>query len=335
MKVLITGSAGFIGFHLANLLLKSGFKVCGYDGLTPYYDIKLKKKRNEILSQHSNFESVEGMLEDKNLLEKIFDDYHPDIIVHLAAQAGVRYSLENPRSYIDSNIVGTFNIMEMAKKLKIKHLLMASTSSVYGSNTDMPFKETSKADTQLTIYAATKKANESMAHSYAHLWSIPTTMFRFFTVYGPWGRPDMALFKFVSAILEDRPIEIYNNGEMYRDFTYVEDLVISIKKLIDAPPVAIKDDLIQSTEISSFEPPFRIVNIGNSKKIKLLDFIDAVEATLQKKAIRKYMPMQKGDVPETLADTSLLYKLIGYHPETDYRDGINLFVKWYRNYYNK
>mgnify|MGYP001358859453 CR=1 FL=1 len=228
MKVFLTGSAGFIGFHLVDLLLKENFKVFGYDGMTDYYDVNLKKKRNSILLKNQNFKFYLGMLEDQNKLEQLFDDCQPDIVIHLAAQAGVRYSLENPRSYINSNIVGTFNVMEVAKKYEVKHLLMASTSSVYGSNTNMPFKETSKADTQLTIYAATKKANESMAHSYSHLWNLPTTMFRFFTVYGPWGRPDMALFKFVSAIIEDRPIEVFNKGEMYRDFTYVEDLVLAI-----------------------------------------------------------------------------------------------------------
>ena len=334
MKVFLTGSAGFIGFHLVDLLLKENFKVFGYDGMTDYYDVNLKKKRNSILLKNQNFKFYLGMLEDQNKLEQLFDDCQPDIVIHLAAQAGVRYSLENPRSYINSNIVGTFNVMEVAKKYEVKHLLMASTSSVYGSNTNMPFKETSKADTQLTIYAATKKANESMAHSYSHLWNLPTTMFRFFTVYGPWGRPDMALFKFVSAIIEDRPIEVFNKGEMYRDFTYVEDLVLAIRKLIDVAPVKIKKNSIETKNSLKSKPPFRIVNIGNSNKIKLLDFINAIEEILEKKAIRKYMPIQKGDVPETWADTSLLYDLIGYYPRTDFRDGISKFINWYRDYYN-
>ncbi len=334
MKILITGTAGFIGFHLANLLLNEGFHVSGYDGLTSYYDVNLKIKRNEILSHNTKFSFTKGMLEDQNKLEKLFNDYQPEIIIHLAAQAGVRYSLENPRSYIDSNIIGTFNVIELAKKYRVKHLLMASTSSVYGSNIDMPFRETSKSDTQLTIYAATKKANENMAHSYSHLWNIPTTMFRFFTVYGPWGRPDMALFKFVSAILEERPIEIYNQGEMYRDFTYVDDLVLAIRKLIDVPPVRTNEDEIKINDSISPVAPFRIVNIGNSKKIKLLDFIDAIEKKLQKNAIRIYMPIQKGDVPETLADVSLLKDLTGYLPKTDFKDGIAIFIEWYREYYN-
>ena len=334
MKIFITGTAGFIGFHLANLLLKEGFQVSGYDGLTSYYDVNLKKKRNNILLQNSNYFFTCGMLEDETKIEKIFFEFKPDIVIHLAAQAGVRYSLENPRSYLDSNIIGTFNIMEMAKKFEVRHLLMASTSSVYGANTDMPFRENSKSDTQLTIYAATKKATESMAHSYAHLWKLPITMFRFFTVYGPWGRPDMALFKFVSAILEERPIDIYNQGEMYRDFTYVEDLVLAIRKLINVTPDQTKEKLIQTNDSISSVAPYRIVNIGNSKKIKLLDFIEAIEKNLKKKAIRNYLPMQKGDVPETLADTNLLRSLIDYQPNTNFHEGIKSFIEWYREYYN-
>lgn len=333
MKVLITGTAGFIGFHLTNLLLKEGHKVIGYDGITTYYDINLKKDRNKILNQNKNFSFTHGMLEDEIKLEKLFDQNHPDVVIHLAAQAGVRYSLENPRSYINSNIIGTFNIMEMAKNYNIKHLLMASTSSVYGSNTEMPFQEISKADTQLTIYAATKKANENMAHSYSHLWGIPTTIFRFFTVYGPWGRPDMALYKFVSAILENKPIKIYNKGEMFRDFTYVDDLVLSIRNLINIIPTQLTKASKKSNDSLSRVAPFRVINIGSSKKIKLLDFIEAIEKSLQKKAIRKYMPMQKGDVPETWADNSLLNSLTGYSPNTDLYEGVDQFVKWYRNYY--
>ena len=333
MKIFVTGTSGFIGFHLANLLLKEGFQVFGYDGLTPYYDINLKKKRNDILIKYPKFSFNQGMLEDQKNLEQLFDKYQPEFIVHLAAQAGVRYSLENPRSYLDSNIIGTFNVMEMAKKYQVRHILMASTSSVYGSNTDMPFVETSKADTQLTIYAATKKATESMAHAYAHLWNLPTTMVRFFTVYGPWGRPDMALYKFVSAILDDKPIDIFNQGKMYRDFTYIDDLVLSIRKLINVVPHLQKERQVKTRDSLSEAAPFRIVNIGNSKKIKLLDFIEAIENVLQKKAIRNYMPIQKGDVPETWSDTSLLDTLIDYHPETDFKEGITKFIEWYKNYY--
>ena len=256
-----------------------------------------------------------------------------DVIVHLAAQAGVRYSIENPKAYIDANILGTFNILEASKRLGVGHLLMASTSSVYGANLDMPFREIDSTDTPLTLYAATKKANESMAHSYAHLWNIPITMFRFFTVYGPWGRPDMALFKFVAAILEQKPIDIYNNGKMYRDFTYVEDLVKAISLLMKANPNEKNLKVTEGDSLSSVAP-FRVLNIGNSDKVMLLDFIDAIEEILKIKAVRNYMPMQMGDVHATWADTSLLKELIGFIPQTNYRDGIEKFISWYRNYYN-
>lgn len=333
-KVLITGTAGFIGFHLANILLSEGFRVHGYDGMTDYYDVTLKKRRHAMLLQNSSFSATVGMLEDQHTFDTVADEFEPDIIVHLAAQAGVRYSLENPRAYLNSNIIGTFNVMEAARRHEVKHLLMASTSSVYGANTDMPFIETEKADTQLTIYAATKKANESMAHSYAHLWNLPTTMFRFFTVYGTWGRPDLALYKFVSAIIEDRPIDIYNHGDMYRDFTYVEDLVCGIRLLIDVVPERPVDGIVPEGDSLSPVAPYRVVNIGNSDKVKLLDFIDVVEDVLGKKAIRNYMPMQTGDVPATWANASLLESLTGYRPQTDFRDGITRFVDWYRDYYN-
>ncbi len=333
MKVLITGTAGFIGFHLAKLILNQGFKVQGYDGMTDYYDVNLKQERHKILLKDPNFAATEGMLEDNDRLSSIANEFQPDVIVHLAAQAGVRYSLENPRAYINSNIIGTFNVMEIARKLKVKHLLMSSSSSVYGANSKMPFSEIEKADTQLTIYAATKKANESMAHSYSYLWKIPTTMFRFFTVYGPWGRPDMALFKFVKAIINNKPIDIYNNGEMYRDFTYVDDLVRSIHSLIDIIPKISSDNLSVKDSLSSVAP-FRIVNIGNSNKVKLLDFIDVIEKILDKKAIRNYMPQQNGDVTATWADASLLKDLTGHKSQTNFNDGITHFVKWYREYYD-
>jgi len=334
-RVLITGTAGFIGFHLAKLLLAEGFRVQGYDGMTDYYDVSLKQRRHAMLLQNANFSAVEGMLEDQVRFDTLADDFRPDVIVHLAAQAGVRYSLENPRAYLDANVIGTFNVMEAARRLGVQHLLMASTSSVYGANTEMPFTETEKADTQLTIYAATKKANESMAHAYAHLWNLPTTMFRFFTVYGTWGRPDLALYKFVDAILDDRPIDIYNHGDMYRDFTYVDDLVRGIRLLIDAVPERPEDGVVPECDSLSPVAPFRIVNIGNSDKVRLLDFVDAIEESLGKKAIRNYMPMQMGDVPATWADATLLQRLTGYRPQTDFRDGIARFVEWFRDYYGK
>ena len=268
-KVLITGTAGFIGFHLAKLLLAEGFRVHGYDGMTNYYDVKLKQRRHQMLLQSPNFSMTEGMLEDQIKFDTLADEFQPDVIIHLAGQAGVRYSLENPRSYLDSNVIGTFNVMEAARRLKVKHLMMASTSSVYGANDEMPYSETHKADTQMSFYAATKKASESMGHAYAHIYDLPTTMFRFFTVYGPWGRPDMALYKFVDAILDGRPIDIYNNGDMYRDFTYVDDLVRGIRLLIDAVPLRPKDGITPEGDSLSPVAPYRIVNVGNSDKVKL------------------------------------------------------------------
>lgn len=335
-KVFITGTAGFIGFHLAKLLLSEGFTVYGYDGMTDYYDVRLKKRRHAMLLQNDSFSVTEGMLEDQELIDETINRFQPDVIVHLAAQAGVRYSLENPRAYLDANVIGTFNVMEAARRLQVSHLLMASTSSVYGANDVMPFTETEKADTQLTIYAATKKANESMAHAYAHLWDLPTTMFRFFTVYGPWGRPDLALYKFVDAILEGRPIDIYNNGDMYRDFTYVDDLVRAIRLLIEtAPPLPSGRTELPAFDSISPVAPFRVVNIGNSDKVRLLDFVEAIEEALGKKAIRNYMPMQMGDVPATWADATLLQHLTGYRPQTDFKDGIDRFVSWFKDYYDK
>jgi UDP-glucuronate 4-epimerase len=335
-KVLITGTAGFIGFHLAQLLLAEGFRVHGYDGMTDYYDVTLKHRRHAMLLQNPTFSATEGMLEDQAKFDKLTEEFQPDIIVHLAAQAGVRYSLENPRAYLDSNIIGTFNVMESARKLEVEHLLMASTSSVYGANDEMPFNELEKCETQLTFYAATKKANENMAHSYAHLWNLPTTMFRFFTVYGTYGRPDLALFKFVDAILDGRPIDIYNHGEMYRDFTYVTDLVRAIRLLIDAVPKrpARQQDIYEGDSLSPVAP-YRVVNIGNSDKVRLLDFIDAIEKELGQKAIRNYMEMQKGDVPATWANADLLQRLTGFKPQTDIKVGIKQFVAWYRDYYDK
>ena len=333
-KVMVTGSAGFIGYHLSKLLLSEGFSVLGIDGMTDYYDVALKQRRHSMLLQDKNFAAKEFLIEDQTALEQAAEQFEPDVIIHLAAQAGVRYSLENPRAYVDTNLTGTFNVMEIARQHEVKHLMMASTSSVYGANVELPYQETDKADLPLTIYAATKKANEGMSHAYAHLWNLPTTMFRFFTVYGSWGRPDMALFKFVSAILDGRPIDIYNNGDMFRDFTHVSDLVRGIRLLIDCAPVRPGTDADISTS-DSLSPvaPWRVVNIGNSDKVRLLDFVDAIEECLGKKANRNYLPMQKGDVPATWANADLLRVLTGYKPKTDIRDGIREFVDWYRDYY--
>ena len=335
-KVFITGTAGFIGYHLAKLLLDEGFTVHGYDGMTDYYDVQLKHRRHAMLHQSPTFNATIGMLENHPLLDETIDQFAPDVIIHLAAQAGVRYSLENPRAYVDSNVVGTFNVMEAARRNAVQHLLMASTSSIYGANEKMPFAETDKADGALTIYAATKKATESMSHAYAHLWNLPITMFRFFTVYGTWGRPDLAYFKFVDAILNDRPIDIYNHGDMWRDFTSVDDLVRAIRLLIDVPPVRpLPGETVPEDDSLSPNAPWRVVNIGNSDKVRLLDFVEVIEDVLGKKAIRNYMPMQMGDVPATWADAGLLHRLTGYRPQTNLRDGMVKFVAWYREYYGK
>ena len=335
-RIFITGTAGFIGYHLAQALLAAGHTVHGYDGMTDYYDPALKQARRDLLLAQAGFSDTVAMLEDTDAFDAAVDAFQPRVIVHLAAQAGVRYSLEAPRTYIDSNVTGTFNVIEAARRHAVAHLLMASTSSVYGANTDMPYAETMKADTQLTIYAATKKAGEAMGHAYAHLWGLPTTMFRFFTVYGPWGRPDMALFKFTDAILAGRPIDIYNHGDMFRDFTYVDDLVRAIALLIDVPPVRPDgpDDIAANDSLSPVAP-WRVVNIGNSQKVRLLDFVDALEAELGIPAARNMMEMQKGDVPATWADASLLHDLTGYRPQTDIRDGIARFVSWFRAYYGR
>ncbi len=331
MKILVTGAAGFIGMHVARLLLDRGDEIVGIDNLNDYYDPKLKLARLDNLKPYTGFHFTRLDIADAPALAALFAAEKFERVVHLAAQAGVRYSIDNPRAYIDANVVGTFNVMEVARAAGVRHLLMASTSSIYGANEDMPYAETHKADTQMSFYAATKKANEAMGHAWAHIHKLPVTMFRFFTVYGPWGRPDMALFKFTRGILDGQPIDVYNHGNMWRDFTYVADLVRGIRLLIDAVPGG-AETAVPGDSLSPVAP-YRIVNIGNSNKVRLEDFIDAIEAATGRKAIRNYMDIQPGDVPATWADAELLRNLTGYSPQTDVREGVARFVSWYRDYY--
>jgi UDP-glucuronate 4-epimerase len=335
MKIFITGTAGFIGFSLAKSLLEKNHTVYGYDGITNYYDVKLKDSRNKILKKYKKYSFTKGMLENKSLLNNTIVKFKPEIIIHLAAQAGVRYSIDKPRTYLSSNIMGTYNVIELAHKVKVKHLMIASSSSVYGANKKTPYSENDSVKLQMSIYASTKLATESIAHSYSNVWGIPTTVLRFFTVYGPWGRPDMALFKFTKSILKGKKIDIYNKGKLYRDFTYIDDIVTGVSSLIKKIPIYNKNSNLNKLDSLSSVAPFRIINIGNSKKIKLLDFIKAIEVSLDKKALRNYMPMQKGDVFMTLANTKLLKKITGITPKTNYKEGVKKFVKWYLDYYRK
>lgn len=327
MRVFVTGAAGFIGFHIARRLLGRGYRVDGYDGLTPYYDPRLKEARRAILLETCGYRDTVAMLEDMPALTRAGRECAPDVIIHLAAQAGVRYSLQNPRAYVDANLVGTFNVMELARILQPRHLLIASTSSVYGANPNVPFRESDRTDHPLTFYAASKKAGEVMAHSYAHLWSIPTTMFRFFTVYGPWGRPDMAPMKFVDAIENGRTIDIHNHGAMSRDFTYIDDLVEAVTRLIDCVPARGAGD-----ESTSPVAPFRIVNIGRGAPVALEDFVETIEKALGKAARRNYLDRQPGEALRTFASADLLERLTGYRPQTPLEDGVAALVAWYRDY---
>lgn len=331
MKVLVTGHAGFIGFHLCRRLIADGHLVSGIDAMVPYYDVRLKQRRVEILARSNAFRGHEVNLVDMERTRAVILDEEPDVIIHLAAQAGVRYALENPRSYIESNVVGTYNIIEICRERAVKHLMLASTSSVYGANPDVPFRETDMTDHPLTIYSASKKATELVAHSYAHLWNIPTTAFRFFTVYGPWGRPDMALFKFVDAMLKGEPIDVYNHGKMERDFTYIDDLVEGIVRLIPAAPV--RGEPVAEFDSLSPVAPFRVVNIGNGQPVTLTAFIEAIERSLGREAVRNYMDMQPGDVPRTFASADLLAALTGFRPNTPVEEGVEAFVAWFREYY--
>ena len=330
MRVLVTGSAGFIGYHLCELLLAEGAEVIGLDAHDAYYDPALKEAREARLRAHPGFTPIRARVEDAGVLAGLFASHKPDIVVHLAAQAGVRYSIENPRAYLESNLIGTFELLEAARAHPPRHLLLASTSSAYGANTEMPYRETDKADAQMSFYAATKKSTEAMAHSYAHLFHLPVTMFRFFTVYGPWGRPDMAPWLFTSAIVAGQPIKVFNHGDMRRDFTYVTDLVRAIRLLMDAAP---GDTPVGPEDSLSPAAPFRVVNIGNGAPVELLDFIAAIEAATGKPAIKQMLPMQPGDVPATWADTALLSHLTGYAPQTPVQKGVAEYVDWFRSYY--
>ncbi|WP_204112672.1 NAD-dependent epimerase/dehydratase family protein [Shimia biformata] len=332
---LVTGSSGFIGFFTAKALLDAGWRVIGLDCLSDYYDVALKERRRTMLLQNEGFRDVTARLEDPGLLMRLFEEHQPDVVIHLAAQAGVRFSIEAPRSYLESNLIGTFELLEAARAFPPRHLLMASTSSVYGANSEMPYAETHQTDHQMSFYAATKKANEAMAHSYAHLYHLPITMFRFFTVYGPWGRPDMAPYLFTSAILKGEPIKVFNFGDMQRDFTFVDDLVAGIVALIHAVPPQPGDRSEPAPAFDSLSPvaPWRVVNIGNGEPVPLLEFIAAIETATGLSAQKDLMPMQPGDVEATWAEARLLEHLTGVRPQTSVQNGMSAYVTWFRDYY--
>jgi UDP-glucuronate 4-epimerase len=332
MHFFVTGAAGFIGFHLTRRLLAEGHTITAIDGMTPYYEVNLKRARLALLERTNAFSFHELMLEDFLNLRNAAEATKPDVIVHLAAQAGVRYSLENPRSYADSNLIGSFNVLEIARLLAPQHLLIASTSSVYGANRELPFRETDATDHPTTFYAATKKASEDMAHSYAHLWGVATTVFRFFTVYGPWGRPDMALFKFVKAALEGGTIDVHGHGLMRRDFTYVDDLVEAIVRLVDKPPTA--GAPIGTADSLSPAAPYRVVNIGSGSPIKLSSFIQEIERAVGRPVAQRMIDMQPGEIDATWASSNLLEALTEYAPGTPLSEGVAAFVQWYISYYD-
>lgn len=332
-KILVTGCAGFIGFHLTKRLLSDGCEVVGLDNLNNYYDVTLKEARLAQLEENSNFNFYRAALEDQEVIDEIFSRNSISIVVNLAAQAGVRYSLKNPRAYIDSNIVGFLNILEACRYHNVEHLIYASSSSVYGANTKMPFSVHDNVDHPVSLYAATKKANELMAHTYSHLYGLPTTGLRFFTVYGPWGRPDMALFIFTRAILAGKPIKVFNYGRMKRDFTYIDDIVEGVVRLLDQKPQPDPNWDPANPDPGSSAAPYRLYNIGNNQPVELSRFIAALEAALGREAQKEYLPLQAGDVPETYADIQDLFTAVGFRPTTTIETGIARFVAWYKEFY--
>ena len=331
--ILVTGAAGFIGFHLSRRLLEEGFPVIGVDSLNDYYDVSLKHSRLAILKEAANFEFYHQKLEEYDALAEVFEKNKIKIVINLAAQAGVRYSLTHPHAYINANITGFLNVLEACRHFDIEHLIYASSSSIYGANTSMPFSVGDTVDHPLSLYAATKKSNELMAHTYASSFGLPVTGLRFFTVFGPWGRPDMALFLFTKAILEDKPIDVFNNGKMKRDFTYVDDIVEGIFRLLDHPPVENKDWDAKNPDSASSFAPYQLFNIGNNSPVELMDYIGAVEENLGKEAKKNFLPLQIGDVPETYADVSALEAKVGYKPSTPVKEGVRKFIDWYKEYY--
>jgi UDP-glucuronate 4-epimerase len=333
-KIMVTGAAGFIGSHLSRRLLKEGFQVVGIDNINDYYDVNLKHSRLELMKDNQNFTFEKVSLEDKMSLDKVFSTYSPEIVVNLAAQAGVRYSLENPHAYIEANVVGFTNILEGCRHYKIDQLIYASSSSVYGANTSLPFSVHDNVDHPMSLYAATKKANELMAHTYSQLYNIPTTGLRFFTVYGPWGRPDMALFLFTKAILEGEPIKVFNNGNMMRDFTYVDDIVESIFRLTSKPAQPNPEWTGNYPDPGTSYAPYKVYNIGNNSPVKLMDFIEAIEEKLGIEAKKEFLPLQAGDVPQTYANVEDLFRDVDFSPQTSIKQGISKFIDWYLDYYN-
>ena len=333
MKVLVTGAAGFIGMHVAERLLARGDEVVGVDNLNDYYDVALKKARLARLAPHKNFRHVHLDIADRSGMEELFAREKPQRVVNLAAQPGVRYSLKNPHAYVDSNVVGFVNVLEGCRYTGCEHLVFASSSSIYGGNTKMPFSEHDNVDHPVSLYAATKKANELMAHTYSHLYGLPATGLRFFTVYGPWGRPDMAYFSFTKAILEGRSIDIFNHGKMMRDFTYIDDIVEGVLRVLDRPPVADPGFDKDAPDPGTSWAPWRVANIGNHQPVELMSYIETLEKCLGKVAPKNFLPMQDGDVAATYANTDALQALTGFVPTTTVADGIGRFVDWYRGYY--